>query len=198
MGARTEWAAERSPLAGNPATIVAMDTARPVRTLSLLAVAVVSVLAVVGVGIRAVVDSPNGPRECESATGSVTDLDAEPPYSADYLHRWHTAEGCLVRLDVVMLRAPGGDYHCAPWPPDILLGDQGRNYVGSPEPKWWHESVEGGFSADAKLPDDAVDSGFEREGTELWLAPDDGSAIYLVRADGAVERWPRMADIGCG
>lgn len=47
------------------------------------------------------------------------------------------------------------------------------------------------FSANAKLPADATDTGLGRDGRHLWIAAD-GEAAYLVSADNAadVERWP--------
>ncbi len=52
------------------------------------------------------------------------------------------------------------------------------------------------FDADAKLPSDALDSGYRSESGELWIVPE-GDA-YLVATD-HVERWPRSTDqtLGC-
>src|SRR4051812_21634343 len=51
----------------------------------------------------------------------ITNLSAEPSYSANYLDRWKTADGCPVRLDVLMTRrgkeACGGERVA-----DILMG----------------------------------------------------------------------------
>src|ERR1700730_5312831 len=52
---------------------------------------------------------------CSGAPGSITDLTAEPAYSAAYLHRW-SVDGCAVRLDVLMSRDSG----CGP--EDLVMG----------------------------------------------------------------------------
>ena len=55
------------------------------------------------------------------------------------------------------------------------------------------------WSDTATLPPDAEDTGYRREGRELWLVPD-GEAAYLVDADDPsdVERWPAFEEpIGC-
>jgi hypothetical protein len=41
------------------------------------------------------------------------------------------------------------------------------------------------------LPPDALDTGYRRERDELWVAPD-GHAVFVLRDDGVVERWPRL------
>ena len=56
------------------------------------------------------------------------------------------------------------------------------------------------YDADASLPQDAVDSGYEREGRHLWLAKDD-TAAYLVSLDDPtdVELWPGLKEAAwCG
>jgi len=56
----------------------------------------------------------------------------------------------------------------------------------------WRRRVDkaAGYDPDARLPDDAVDSGFRRDGVSLWHVPGDQSAVWL--ASGATaERWPR-------
>src|SRR5687767_13609908 len=53
--------------------------------------------------------------------GSATDLDLEPSYSANYLHRWMTAEGCPLRLDIIMTRR-GVDACGGTKVADVLMG----------------------------------------------------------------------------
>lgn len=55
------------------------------------------------------------------------------------------------------------------------------------------------YDDDAKLPKGATDTGFRRDGRELWLGPR-SKAAYLVSAKNPqdVERWPAAKDsIGC-
>ncbi len=51
------------------------------------------------------------------------------------------------------------------------------------------------YDAKADLPEDAVDSGFQRDGRHLWLAKDD-TAAYLVSLDDPadVELWPGLRE----
>jgi hypothetical protein len=61
------------------------------------------------------------------------------------------------------------------------------------------DHTEGRFTADARLPADATDSGFRRDGRALWLVPS-RDAAYLVDVDdpSKVEVWPAATDrIGC-
>src|SRR4051794_40863200 len=55
------------------------------------------------------------PDACSAPAGSITDLTAEPSYSAPYLRRW-SLDGCAVRLDVLMSRDSG----CGPM--DLVMG----------------------------------------------------------------------------
>jgi hypothetical protein len=43
------------------------------------------------------------------------------------------------------------------------------------------------------LPPDAVETGWRRDGHELWLAPD-GTAAYIDVGDG-LEKWPRTRGV---
>ena len=55
------------------------------------------------------------------------------------------------------------------------------------------------FSSQAKLPADATDTGWRRDGRQLWIGPTE-KAAYLVSLDDAehVERWPAAKQrIGC-
>ena len=50
------------------------------------------------------------------------------------------------------------------------------------------------MQATSSCPSKARDSGFERAGSHLWLAPD---AIYVVGPT-ATQRWPRvLTAVGC-
>jgi hypothetical protein len=60
------------------------------------------------------------------------------------------------------------------------------------------DSLQTTYESRTSLPEGATDTGFRRDGRQLWLAPE--AAAYLVslqdRAD--VERWPAARDaIGC-
>jgi hypothetical protein len=62
-----------------------------------------------------------------------SDLDKEPNYSANYLHRWETAEDCPIRLDILMTRqgedACGGEKMA-----DILMGPHWANLTMTRQP----------------------------------------------------------------
>lgn len=70
----------------------------------------------------------------------------------------------------------------------------GTTYVGG-ESAELRDRLRATFDPDAELPARAVDSGYRREGRELWLGED---SAYVV--DGSqVERWPAArGDVGCG
>ena len=132
---------------------------------------------------------------------SVTDLSQEPDYSANYLHRWATAEGCPVRLDIIMTRH-GPDACGGTKVADVLIGwplgsaaeqpNPFRIFVRDPYNVFGDSRISRGFDNDAELPADAVDTGYRQWEAELWMRPHDDAFIYLVHED-RVERWPHDA-----
>jgi hypothetical protein len=141
--------------------------------------------------------------EC-GTPGSETDLTAEPRYGANYLHRWTNADGCPVRLDIVMTRR-GTDACGGPNVADILMGwplgsshshRPYRIFLRDPHEVFGNPHVSGAFDDDAERPADAVDTGYRQNGAELWMRPNDDGFVYLVFAD-RVEQWPRATPPGC-
>jgi hypothetical protein len=137
------------------------------------------------------------------ACGAATDVASEPDWRqyADY-RRWTTADGCLVRIDVLADRP--GPAHCGFEAARIIITgiSIGARYTDESSSATWvrdpsnvlgDPATASAFDADAKLPDGAVDTGFRQQGTELWVAPTDRSAIYLVTG-ASVERWPLDPD----
>ncbi|MDQ4025286.1 MAG: hypothetical protein M3217_07330 [Actinomycetota bacterium] len=127
---------------------------------------------------------------------AATDLSQEPDYTADYLGRWGTADGCDVRLDVVMTRR-GGCYGGET--ADLLMGwpfgsssedGDARTYVRDPDNVFGDAATSAGFREDSGLPPDARDTLLRQYGSpQLWLVPGDDSFVYLVYQD-RTERWP--------
>lgn len=103
---------------------------------------------------------------------------------------WQRPDGSRVPLSLVS-SFPGAE-HCD-WQDITFLtlgdGKDARQFVRDEEGIF--EDLESTYTAGAQLPEDAVDSGFERDGRHLWTAADD-SAAYLVSIDEPhdVERWP--------
>lgn len=142
------------------------------------------------------VDSPTllaNAMTCADAT--AVNLDEEPHYSADYLHRWETHDGCEVRLDYVMTRTgacfDGVDEVLTGWP----LGTTSRRpheyriFFRDPGGVTGVKTA-ADFDPDASLPAGAMDTGLRWDGNGLWIAPDDDTFVWLVGAD-HVERWPQ-------
>jgi hypothetical protein len=161
--------------------------------------AALSVLVLSGVVSGCDDDGEASGQVCSGTPGGITDLSAEPRYSATYLHRWTTAE-CLVRLDVLMTRTGG----CGP--EDMLMGDP---LGASSESGTFRIYVRGdtvslgggaaGYVADTSLPATASDTGFHQGARELWMVPQDDSFVFVRYADdGHVETWPRdTRPVGC-
>ena len=145
--------------------------------------------------------SAPGPVICAGREGSPIDVATEPGWRAfaDY-RTWTTAEdGCVLRIDVIGDRP--GPAHCRFDAARVIVtgrpvgarytnSQDATEYVRDPDDVQGDAATAAGFDPDAKLPDDAVDTEFRQDGTELWVDPDDPSAIYLV-GDDRVERWPR-------
>jgi hypothetical protein len=153
----------------------------------------------------------NQPSHC---SGSETDLSREPPYSANYLYRFRNAQGCQVRLDVMMYRKPGPDHHCAPWPPEIVLVNPvgvpfgptsttleptyigARIYVRDPDGTWRDPSLPMGFDPNVTLPSDARDTGYFSDAGRLFVVAKEDRFVYVV-TETVTERWPREKLTGC-
>jgi hypothetical protein len=135
--------------------------------------------------------SKDEPITCPGPTGSITDLAAEPDYSATYLHRW-SIDGCAVRLDVLMSRDGG----CGP--ADMVMGSplgavadghSARIYVSGDTTAIGGGAT--GFKAEAALPRSAADTGFRQGVKELWMVPNDDSFVFIRSSDsGRIEAWP--------
>jgi hypothetical protein len=144
--------------------------------------------------------------ESPDCDGPQNDLSKEPNYPVNYIHRWTTKDDCDVRLDVLMTRqgegACGGSRVA-----DILMGtplgrphdeSAARIYIKDPTNVFGDDVTSEAYEADAELPDDAVDSGYRQDGTELWISRDDDRSIYLV-AESSIEKWPQDGSPpGCG
>jgi hypothetical protein len=129
----------------------------------------------------------------------MTDVATEPDWRqfSDY-REWRSADGCLVRIDVLADR-PGPE-HCGfedarviitgiPFGARYTDSTNAANYVRDPGNVFDDEATAAALDLDAQLPEGAEDTGLREGGTELWVDPDDNSAIYLV-GQNTVERWP--------
>nr|MDT0663349.1 hypothetical protein [Micromonospora sp. DSM 115978] len=111
-------------------------------------------------------------------------------------------------VSAAKIESYAGDDHCdwqeahflhVVWP---LSGESGqrRQFVRDPEGVTGVPELRQGFRADAELPTDAAPTGYENDGTELWLAGSDQDVrAYLVSESGEkVEAWPRAdPPVGC-
>lgn len=132
---------------------------------------------------------------------AVTDIADEPPYSANYLERWQTHDGCEVRLDYVMSRNGG----CIDGVKEILTGwpigsthdDHGyRIFIRDPEGKSSPLNARG-FDPNANLPPSAEDTGLRQDGAAVWLVPGSDEFAWVGEA-GTIERWPvQRSEIAC-
>lgn len=114
---------------------------------------------------------------------------ADPTSSA-----W-TRDGCEVSVEVLLDRS--GPAECGfdsarvlvvGWPlgtPFLPVDVPDLEYVRDPLDVY---DLGIGFEALDELPDGAVDTGYRREDTSLWMDPTDPSSIYLVGE--IIERWP--------
>ncbi|MEX0826232.1 MAG: hypothetical protein WD184_05725 [Acidimicrobiia bacterium] len=138
--------------------------------------------------------------ECTGEPDDVVSLEGEPHSVREF--PWTDAQGCLVRLDVLLEWA--GSAHCgrqtvrvlrtgepvgARWDHPWRSGD-GSEYVRDPDQAYGQPELRAGFAELQELPPDAIDTGFRSVGRELWLSPSDPNAVYLRDSEG-VERWPR-------
>lgn len=120
-----------------------------------------------------------------------------------------TRNGGTVSIDVISTNDGAG--HCEwqrarflqiSWP--IYSAPDGQpksaQYVRDPEGVLGQEALRLAFRTGVTLPQDAKPTGYEREGTALWLAESDRqSTAYLVtEGPRRVEAWPRAdPPLGC-
>ncbi|HEY5904618.1 MAG: hypothetical protein ACAH81_14685 [Actinomycetota bacterium] len=113
----------------------------------------------------------------------------------------------MVRIDVIAERS-GAD-HCGFEEADVLItgrsigspyrgSDSATHYIRDPNGVFGDGRLQRGFVAGARLPDGARHTGYVSEvGDELWVVPGTDHAIFIVSADGTVERWPAGQEPYC-
>jgi hypothetical protein len=130
-------------------------------------------------------EAASTPAETWTRDGEPVSLDVISTYQGSGHCGWEKTRFLVVSRPIYM--APEGA------PPSA-------QFVRDPDGLLGRDSLRAAFKADAKLPDDAEPTGYEREGTALWLADSDReSTAYLVSENQrTVEAWPRAdPPIGC-
>lgn len=140
------------------------------------------------------------------------DLDERYRRTTDLAGRWldehdaPVADG-LVRDDGVRLtlQVSFGPDHCD-WDKIVLLDlawplgsevttfseDTSRQYARDLDGVFADRSRTA-YAADVEVPEDAVDTGYHRQGNRLLVGPTSAEdAVFVERPDGTVERWPRV------
>jgi hypothetical protein len=144
--------------------------------------------------VRDGVAGAEGDRGWGVASYAVCDPADWPPAASDAagIEVWSDAEGD--RVPTSLIQSAAGPAHCG-WETMtfLFLGVNGADgeFYGSPDDEL-QRYLSTTYQAHASLPEDARDTGYRREDRELWLAAD-GSAAYLVAAEGDAERWPAPA-----
>jgi hypothetical protein len=141
-------------------------------------------------------------------------IDPDAPLSADVDFepspgsQWYDAEGQPVAKDSGVISAFTGPDHCG-WEDGVMLhlgwplgqapedAPKTKQYFRDPKRVFPQGSLVGRFDGDVDLPEAAEDTGYRTDFMELWLEPEDDSAVYLVFAD-HTERWPLGKSIYCG
>lgn len=108
------------------------------------------------------------------------------------LQIWTDAAGQLVPTTKV--QSWRGAQHCD-WESMTFLYIGDETYVRAPQPDLTAFFADA-YRSHADLPRDAVATGFQRDGKQLWLAPDKSVAYVGTPSD--VEVWPRtVKQLGC-
>lgn len=124
-----------------------------------------------------------------------------PPALADNLDLqvWTDASGR--RVATTRLASSPGPEHCS-WQDTTFLsidgGDLngGQTYLEHPQDSLYPDYLTVAYTAQADLPDDAQDTGYQYDGRRLWLAPDHSGAF--VGTPDSVAIWPRTTQpLGC-
>jgi hypothetical protein len=106
---------------------------------------------------------------------------------------WLDASGNPARTEVITSYV--GPAHCG-WERTIFLSLAGVQYIRDPHGDLDRYTIVP-FHPDARLPDDAVDSGFHTDDWHVFTIPS-GRAAFVRTPDGTFELWPRAKEpIGC-
>jgi hypothetical protein len=141
--------------------------------------------------VRDDIEGPEGDRGWGVASYAACDPAEWPPSTSDALgiDVWSNRDGD--RVPTSTIQSFRGAEHCG-WEDTtfLWLGEGGRDgeFYREPSPDM-RRFLLTTYAAEVALPPDARDSGFARDGRQLWLAAD-GSAAYLVGAGGGAERLP--------
>lgn len=106
---------------------------------------------------------------------------------------WHDADRNRVPTSVIM--SSRGPEHCG-WESATFLRVDGHGYISDPQGVLGGRGFVAPFDADAELPSDAIDTGYQQQGRRLWLS-NDRLIAFVVTAD-RVEAWPSSTEeFGC-
>ena len=106
---------------------------------------------------------------------------------------WTDRDG--IRVPVATLSSAAGPSHCD-WESVTFLRIGDESFVRDPDGAFAEATGLRPFQPDTNLPSDAVDTGYRREGTALWIAADRTTA-YFVGPE-RVEGWPAPDTVfGC-
>jgi hypothetical protein len=109
---------------------------------------------------------------------------------------WTNADGDRVPTSLVY-SMPGSDDCGSEQMTFLYLGQDGKDaqYYGRPD-EGFEKYVMVPYAAHGVVPAEARDTGYQRDGRELWVTAE---AAYLEGSDGDAERWPAPdQQLGCG
>lgn len=112
---------------------------------------------------------------------------------------WTDADGARMATETVV--SSRGPEHCD-WQDIIFLhvgGQRGDEYLLRDVDGELRRSLTTTYDGAAALPEDAIDTGWQRDGRELWVGKEPRAAYLVSLADPTdVERWPASKQgIGC-
>ncbi len=107
---------------------------------------------------------------------------------------WQDADG--ERVPTSVITSSRGPEHCG-WESATFLRLDGEGYISDPQGVLDGRGFVAPFDADAELPSDAIDVGYQQQGRRLWLS-NDRLIAFVVTAD-VVEAWPSSTEeFACG
>ncbi len=100
---------------------------------------------------------------------------------------WSDAD--RTRVPTAEIQSGPENRHCSPGASNLYVRRVGHSYARDPQGTL-DVPVDMAFEAKSTLPENAVDTGYFRDGWRLWLA-EDKQVAYVVMPD-HVERWPAI------